>query len=235
MKKRLLPPAVLMWFPGKNKSVGIAIMFLLAAHGLCLTAAFAAVKQEVYLTGTVQSFGGYVFTEGIHFSLKEPGMHEIGNIVVEGHYNGEYPWIMRVYTDNLHFSGVGGAVRYPGAGGLVSKDGRFIVPLQIQSPALGEDVWRRIPDINDPDYIPYRPSAEPGEVDYTDCIVMAIDPRNASWVAGPDGLLFTDDDNLLGDLTAKTPFELALRTEATSTTVQGDYDGFLYIEIVPAP
>ena len=64
---------------------------------------------------------------------------------------------------------------------------------------------------------------------------MGIDPRNAHWVAGQDALLFTEDDNVLGDITAATPFELTLRATVSPTTVQGNYDTILYIEIVPAP
>ena len=64
---------------------------------------------------------------------------------------------------------------------------------------------------------------------------MGIDPRNAPWVAGQDGILFTDDDNILGDTTVKTPFELTLRAVIPSSAAEGTYEAILYIEIVPAP
>ncbi len=195
----------------------------------------ATTRQEVYVTGTVESFGGYTFSEAVPFTAAQPGQVEIGKIVVDGIYNGEYPWILRVYTDNLHFSGVAGAIVRPSPAGLVSKDGRFSLPLEINSPAFGQDVWRKIPDLNDPDYIPYQPNPEPGQPLHNDCILMAVDPRNANWVAGPDALLFTEDDNLLGDITAKTPYDLTLRTRVSSAAVQGDYDTILYFEIIPAP
>ncbi|MBI3317551.1 MAG: hypothetical protein HYZ90_00155 [Candidatus Omnitrophica bacterium] len=201
-----------------------------------LDTAFAAVKQEVYITGSVQSFPGYTFTQAVRFLATEPGEKEIGVILVEGVYNGGYPWIMRAYTDNLHFAGVGGALRRNSPAGLVSKDGQFNLPLEINCPSFGEGVWRRVPDLSEPDYAAYRPSPEPTQVfPYADCVLMGIDPRNAPWVVGPDGLLFTEDDNLLGDITVETPFELKLRTHVSRSSVQATYEGVLYIEIIPAP
>lgn len=198
--------------------------------------ATASVKQEVYVTAQVHSFGGYTFTEGIQFDIVKPGEQEVGSIIVEGLYNGEYPWIMRIYTDNLHFAGVAGAIHRPSAGGLVSSDGRFVIPLQVNSPNFGPDVWRLVPDINQPDYIPYQPTPHMREIpSYTDCVLMGIDPRNAPWVVGPDGILFTDDDNSLGDTTVKAPFEIHLKAIPSAAAAQGKYDAVLYIETVPAP
>lgn len=217
--------------------LSLVITFLsLATSNYFLATALGAVRQEVYVTARVQSFGGYVMSEGLQCTIDKPGTQDAGSITVEGQYNGEYPWIMRIYTDNLHFIGVGGTLRSSSAAGLVSKDGRFALPLLVHCPGWGEGVFRRIPDISEAGYIPYQPSVEPTEAaKYTECVVMGIDPRNASWVAGADGILFTDDDNLIGDITVKTPFQLTLQVDAAGGTVQGSYDGFLYIEIVPAP
>ncbi len=198
--------------------------------------ALASVQQEVYITGHVQSFGGYSFTEAVSFDIREPGKQEVGRIVVDGLYNGEYPWIMRAYTDNLRFSGIAGRVGKPSPAGLVSKDGAYAIPLFLNTPNLGEDAWRRIPDLNERDYSPYRADADPGaEAAYTDLIVMGIDPRNGTWVAGPDGLVQTYDDNLLGDLTIATPFEMILRADVPPTAPRAEYETTLYLEIVPAP
>jgi hypothetical protein len=214
----------------------IPVLLFLSLFSFRLVAAFGAVKQEVYVTATVRSFGGYTFSRSVQFTMDKPGSQEVGTIIVEGLYNGEYPWIMRLYTDNLQFSGVGGTLRPQNPAGLVSVDGRFLLPLSVHAPTFGEGIFRRIPDLNEPRYKPYQPSAEPKEpVSFTDCVILGIDPRNATWVAGEDGILFTEDDNLLGDFTVPTPFELTLRAEATSTSVQGTYDAFLYVEIVPAP
>lgn len=181
----------------------------------------AAVQQEVTLTGHVQPFGGYAATESVEFEIRQPGKQEIGRIAIDGLYNGEYPWILRVYTDNLHFSGVGGAVRSPSPAGLVSSDGQFVIPLSITCPNFGPGEWRRVPDL--------------GEDSYADCILMGIDPRNGPWVAGPDGLLYTADDNLLGDITIKTPFEVVLQADVPASAARGLYDTTLYLEIVAAP
>ncbi len=219
MKTRLLRPAV----------AGIAMTILFSIP------AFASTQQEVYITGHVQPFGGYSFTPAVSFDVTQPGQQEIGRIVVDGLYNGEYPWIMRAYTDNLHFSGITGAVRLTTPAGLVSKDGLYTIPLSIHSPSYGPNVWRRIPALSETGYLPYEPKPEPGEITYTDCVLMGIDPRNGSWAAGPDGLLYTGDDNFLGDNTVATPFELILQATIPGTAVKGEYDAVLYIEISPAP
>ena len=196
----------------------------------------ASTQQEVYITGHVQSFGGYTVTEGFSFAIEEPGRQEVGQIVVDGLYNGEYPWIMRVYTDNLRFSGIAGAVGRPAPAGLVSKDGAYAIPLLINCPNFGEEVWRRVPDINDRNYSPYQANPDPGvEAEYTDCIVMGVDPRNGGWVAGPDGLVQTLDDNPLGDTTVETPFDMFLRADVSPSSPSAEYETTLYLEIVAAP
>ena len=197
--------------------------------------AAASVKQEVYVSGHVQSFGGYILSNSVTFEVREPGEREIGRIVVDGIYNGEYPWIIRVYTDNLHFSGIAGALRKPDPAGLVSADGAYVVPLFIHSPNLGPNEWQRIPDLSQTQGLPYEPGLEPGKPDYADVVIMGIDPRNAAWVAGRDTLLYTADDNFLGDITIATPFELILRGDFSSASVRGKYETTLYIEIVAAP
>ncbi len=217
------------------RKLGAALLLFMAVHGFGSGIVSASVRQEVYVTGHVQSFGGYAATEAVSFQATEPGEREIGRIVLDGVYNGPYPWIMRIYTDNLQYGGVGGAVRRPSPAGLVSDDGTTVVPLFVHSPNFGPEVWRKIPDLNEPGYLPYAPDPDPAEAAYTDCIVMGIDPRNGAWVAGPDGLLYTTDDNLLGDTTIATPFELVLRGDFTGSSVRGRYEATVYLEMVPAP
>ncbi len=184
----------------------------------------------------MESFGGYTFSRVVEFEVTEAGSQEVGQILVEGIYNGEYPWILRAYTDNTQFTGTAGLGHRESAQGLVSRNGQFTLPIDINTPNFGAGVWRRLPDLNDPGYRPYAPSSDPVDpVYHTDCILMGIDPRNAVWVAGPDGTLFTDDDNPLGDTTVKTPFEMTLRCEISEKAVKGIYEGYLYVEIVPAP
>ncbi|MBI3322427.1 MAG: hypothetical protein HYZ94_01960 [Candidatus Omnitrophica bacterium] len=198
--------------------------------------ASATTQQEVYVTGHVQSFGGYTFSEGFSFEIQEPGEQEIGAIVVDGLYNGEYPWILRVYTDNLRFAGIAGAASPAPSAGLVSKDGAYSLPLFIHTPNLGEAGWRRVPDLNEKNYVPYQPDPDPGvEAAYTDCVVMGVDPRNGAWAAGPDGLVQTLDDNPLGDITMETPFEMVVRADVPPTAPRVEYETTLYLEIIPAP
>ena len=119
--------------------------------------------------------------------------------------------------------------------GLVSKDGKYTLTLQANCINWGEDEWLRIPDLNDPGYKEYSPATEVGAGTYGDRIIIGIDPRNADWVSGPDRILFNADDNPLGDITLETPFEIKLRTKVGPNTPIGDYEGRIYIEIVPAP
>ena len=197
--------------------------------------AFAA-RQQVYLTGTVHSFGAYTFTPSLAFDIREPGTQALGVITVEGLYNGDYPWILRIYTENTRYAGAAGILRRPSPAGLVSKDGQSVIPLEVHSPPFGPDAWRRVPDLLEDPYLPYRPSDNPNAPEeYSDCIVLAIDPRHAPWVAGPDHQLFTPDDNVLGDMTMPTPFAITVRARVDASAVQGLYDTILYLELVPAP
>ena len=219
----------------KTDYLSAFVLFTLQLFSYTLPA-FATSRQEVYITGTVQSFGGYTFSRMMEFDVTKPGPQELGRIVVDGLYNGEYPWVMRIYTDNAQFTGTAGLGHRESSRGLISTDGQFSIPLQISSPNFGPGVWQWIPDLNDPGYRTYRPGPDPADPPFhTDCLLMVVDPRNAFWVAGPDGILFTDDDNLLGDITVKTPFEMTLRANIPEKAVKEIYESFLYLEIIPAP
>lgn len=200
-----------------------------------LPAVYAA-RQSVYVTGTVQDFGSYTMTPALAFTIAGPGLQELGIITVDGLYNGDYPWIMRLYTENVRYAGVAGGVRRVSPAGLVSTDGQYVIPLEVHCPNFGPDGWRRVPDLLEDPSMAYRPSDDPAApLDTTDCIIMGIDPRHAPWVAGPDGKLFTGDDNLLGDTTIPTTFDITVRARAERGAVRGRYEALLYVEIVPAP
>jgi len=202
----------------------------------CGVSPASATRQSVYVRGTVPTFGSYTVTPALTFTVREAGVQELGTITVEGLYNGEYPWIMRIYTENVGHTGIAGSIRRRSPAGLVSMDGQYVIPLEIHCPAFGINVWRRIPDVGEEPYTPYRPSDDPTKgADYTDCVLMGIDPRHAPWVAGRDGQLFTGDDNVLGDTTVPTPFQMTVRARVDAQAVRGRYEGRLYVEIVPAP
>ena len=194
-----------------------------------------ATKTEIRTVGTVPSFGTYSFKGSLNFNIPQPGKYEIGKVTVSGTYNKPYPWIMRIYTDNTNFAGIGGSLQMQSRAGLISTDGKYVIPMEINCPNFGEDVWVFVPDINDEGYTAYYPPKEVGMAMYSDRIIMGIDPRNADWVSGWDKVLFTDDDNPLGDITMATPFEITFAAYFDEKTIQGNYTSNLYIEIVPAP
>jgi len=204
---------------------------------LCLflaTSAYAS-RTEITARATIISFGTYSFEGILAGIIREPGVTELGEITVKGTYNGPYPWVMRIYTDNKNFIGTGEAFGLPSPAGLVSIDGRYTLPLEASCLNWGEEVWLRIPDVNEEDYVEYYP---PNEVDagtHTERIIMAIDPRNADWVSGSDHVLFTGDDLILGDILLETPFDIRLRTDVDPCAPVGDYEGKIYIEILPTP
>ena len=193
-----------------------------------------AKRNIIPVTGKVNSFGTYSYIGKLEFDITNPGEQEIGTLTVEGTYNGEYPWIMRIYTDNTNYTGIAGA-RKQSPAGLVSTDGRFVVPLLVNAPNIGISQYKAVPDINQTDYKPYKSNTQETIADYTDCIIMGIDPRNEIWVAGEDGNLFNKDDNLLGDMTTATPFDIKFKGDFNERTVASNYTANLYIEIVSCP
>lgn len=194
-----------------------------------------ATKAEIKTFGTVPSFGTYSFRGFLNFKIPKPGKFEIGKITIFGTYNGPYPWIMRVYTDNTNFMPLAASIETKSRAGLISENGQFTIPLEVNCPNFGKDVWVSVPDINDENYKPYSPPRQAGFGDYTDCIVMGIDPRNADWVSGGDRALYTADDNPLGDTTLATPFDVKFSAYFDEKSIKGNYTSNLYIELIPAP
>jgi len=212
-----------------------AVFLLCAAFAVGPQFLYASTKTQIKTVATVPSFGTYSFKGSLNFTAQKPGKAEIGKVTALGVYNGPYPWILRVYTDNANFMPVAGTFVQKSRAGLISDDGQFTIPLEINCPNFGKDIWVNVPDIGDEGYAPYKPPKEVGIANYTDCIIMAIDPRNADWVAGTDRILFTSDDNPLGDTTLSTPFEIKFAADFDERTVKGKYTSNLYIELVPAP
>ncbi len=194
-----------------------------------------ALKSQIRATAQVGSFGNYSFRTYLEKEITKPGEQAFLTITVDGMYNGEYPWVMRIYTDNREYSGSGTSFNTQVPQGLISQDGKYFIPLQASCPGWGDGVWRAIPDVNESDYIPYKRPALPGEQDYNECIIMGIDPGNATWVAGQDKTLFTTDDNILGDTTIATPFDILVKGTFDQKAVQGKYTGKIYVEIIPSP
>jgi hypothetical protein len=219
----------------KESRVVICLLLLFTIYTILPLAVCLASKTEIKTLGTVPSFGTYSFRGSLNFNIQKPGKFEIGKVTVFGTYNGPYPWIIRIYTDNTNFMPLAGSLETKNRAGLISEDGQYTVPLEITCPNFGKDVWVAVPDINDDPYNPYQPPRQVGEAFYTDCIIMGIDPRNADWVSGADRMLFTQDDNPLGDTTLTTPFDIRFAAYFDEKTIRGNYTSNLYIELVSAP
>lgn len=216
-----------------NKKIAFALLILLGWMSVLAPFCFAK-RVLIPVTGKVNSFGTYSFIGSVEFDVKKPGEQEIGAITVEGAYNGEYPWIMRIYTDNNIYSGISGAVKAQNPAGLVSIDGRFVIPLFVNAPNM--DIhYKAVPDINQNNYKPYSPARLNAPAKYADCVIMGVDPRNEYWVAGDNGILFDEDDNAVGDITAPTPFDLKFKAGFDERAVASNYTANLYIEIVACP
>ncbi len=220
----------------KKYNKKICLMLFAVFVSILLAEPCLAKRVIIPVTGKVNSFGAYSYIGKLKFNVTKPGEQEIGQISIEGTYNGEYPWIMRIYTDNTNYTGISGAAGKSNPAGLISTDGRFALPLFANSPNFGIEQYKIVPDINQAGYETYIPDKLDEKISpYTDCIIMANDPRNELWVAGTDGALFTDDDNALGDTTLKTPFIIKFKSIFDARAVTANYTANLYIEIVSCP
>jgi len=219
-----------------NNTIKTAIIASLTVCMLAFTAGTCLAKRTIIpVRGKVNSFGTYSFTGKLDFDIKKSGEQNIGKIIVEGVYNGEYPWIMRVYTDNTNYTGIASAARPQNQSGLISTDGRFSIPLLVDAPIMMFSNYRVVPDINQSNYKPYIPDKINRAMPYTDCIIMAIDPRNEVWVAGENSILFDKDDNISGDMTSATPMEINFKARFDEKAVSTNYTANLYIEILTCP
>ncbi|RJP56369.1 MAG: hypothetical protein C4541_12435 [Candidatus Auribacter fodinae] len=229
----------------KKLSLYFMIVSLLATAG-SHSGSYASVTSEVYISCTVKSFGGYTLKAYITDVVREAGQHNIGYIVVDGACNEPYPWILSVYTDNRKYQGAAGTIHAEKVLQGFIREGGGNIPLMFQTPNTG-DKWVYVPDINDPNYTSYYAIRDlgPGAVIPANTtrqqVVLGIDPRNAAWVAGPDGILFTDDDNLYGDTSLPTPFKIMLAVQVPENVPMGpkspvgEYKTRLIFEIVTEP
>ena len=206
----------------------------------------ASTTSEVYISCTVASFGGYVFKGYINAPANKPGENVIGYIDVEGAANEPYPWIMRVYTDNRNYQGTAGAIHQKETPQGLVRQGGGNLPIRFKTPNTGDE-WVYIPDINNENRLSYfavrdmGPGATIPSGTTKDTLLMGIDPRNAEWVAGPDSILFTDDDNLYGDISIGTPFKINLQVilpkdpQEIKKIPAGKYSTKLIFEIISEP
>ncbi|MCD6460437.1 hypothetical protein J7L67_07200 [bacterium] len=229
----------------RNFAKFISILFIFLSIFSPQTSS-ANTTSEVYITCSIASFGGYKLKGVISAIANKAGLNEIGYIVVDGACNEPYPWILRVYTDNKNYLQTAGAIKTQEIPQGMIREGGGSVPLQFKSPNTGEE-WVYIPDINNPNYTSYYAVRDLGagaqlpETLIRESVICGLDPRNASWVAGHDGILFTDDDNDYGDITIPTPFKIQLAVRLpkglreTVRTPYGKYSTKLIFEIISEP
>lgn len=206
----------------------------------------ASNTSEVYISCTVDSFGGYSFKGVITRVVNELGKVKIGTITVDGSCNEPYPWILRIYTDNKNYQSTAGALYTEKIPQGLIREGGGSIPLMFQTPNTGNE-WVYVPDINDPNYKTYYAIRDVGpdkklpDAIVGESVLVGIDPRNATWVAGQDHILFTDDDNIYGDNTLPTPFEIHLAVQIPENIPKeksiphGTYSTKLVFEIISEP
>lgn len=161
----------------------------------------------------------------------------------------DQPFTIRIYTDNAaRYQGIPGSVRRGSPAGLVSLDGRYVIPLKIWNLNYGPDIHEAGWD---------SALAGPPPVDEDDAwlgpalIEGGRNQRSASWVRVPDltdmtadpmswrRLIgqdphddrFASDTNPVGDFTLKSPFTFYIATEAGAAAVEGAYAATLVVEL----
>jgi len=158
-------------------------------------------------------------------------------------------WYMRIYTDNTtRFKGIENAVHIASPAGLVSSDGKYVIPLKI---------WclNFPPDDQEMGWDTTLSGAPPVDDDtYWKGPMLDNGKRNedkAAWLRIPDYSEMTSDRgtwrNLIGqditdtqyvtdvsrtgDFTLSSPFSAYLATETDPTSVKGSYSCNLILEI----
>ena len=174
----------------------------------------------------------------------------------------DHPWYMRIYTDNhRRYRGIDSAI-YSGRiatqeggsasalgspAGLVSEDGKYVIPLKVWCLNFGPDVeegWDANllgpPPVRD-DYFWKGPLLDTGKRDPTrvawewipDYMDMSTD--NGSWrkLIGQDpyDTHYVSDSNPTGDFTLTSPFQIFIAYETSPTSVPGKYSTDLILEI----
>ncbi len=198
----------------------------------------------------------HVFPEVIHLGTLPPGrtMHPTPIEVRWSYFRFnrlrlDQPFTVRVYTDNsARFTGIPGAVRRPSAGGLVSMDGRFVIPLKVWCLNFGPDIqatgWDGAlagpPPVEEDDYWLGPPLLEGGRnLNSTswgrmpDLSDMTSDPAGWRRLIGqdPHDTRFVSDINPTGDFSLNNPFTFYLATETGPTAVEGSYAATLVVEL----
>ncbi len=197
-----------------------------------------------------------VFPEAIHLGTIPPGRFMYPTpIEVRWSYfrfnrlRLDQPFTIRIYTDNAaRYEGTPNAVRRVSPAGLVSLNGRYVLPLKVWTLNFGPDIqetgWDAPlagpPPVDNNDYWlgprlleGTRSLGSSAWVRIPDLIDMTADPVTWRRLIGqdPDDTRFVADSNVTGDFTLKNPFTFYLATEAGPTAVEGSYAATLIVEL----
>ncbi len=158
------------------------------------------------------------------------------------------PFCIRVYTDNgTRYRGVPGMISRPSPAGLVSSDGRYVIPIKIWNLNYGPDIqetgWDAglagPPPVDDdnfwvgPPLLEGRNLGSQGWVRVPDLVDMTAKPTSWRRLIGqdPHDTRFVNDINPAGDFTLKKPFTFYVATDAGAAAVEGNYATTLVVEL----
>lgn len=197
-----------------------------------------------------------VFPQTIHLGVLPPGrtMHptpiEVSwNFFRFNRLRLDDPFSIRVYTDNAsRYRGIPQALQRGSPAGLVSLDGKYLIPLKVwnlnygpELEATGWDVSLAGPPPVDDDAAWLGPPLLEGKrhldaaawVRIPDFSEMTSHPSSWRRLIGQDitDSRFVGDTNSTGDFTLRSPFTFYLATDAGSTAVEGSYSTTLVVEL----
>lgn len=197
-----------------------------------------------------------VFPEVIHFGTIPPGRY-LHPMPIEIRWSffrfnrlrKDQPFSIRIYTDNAaRYEGIPHALGKTSPAGLVSLNGRYVIPIKCWTINFGPDIqetgWDAAiagpPPVDDDDYWLGPPLIEGtrsyGSANWVripDLVDMTPNPITWRRLIGQDQYdsRFVADANVTGDFTLKSPFTLYLATEAGPTAVEGSYVANLVVEL----
>ena len=197
-----------------------------------------------------------VFPEAIHLGTLPPGRHMFPTpIEVRWSFfqfnriSKDQPFTIRIYTDNAaRYEGIPHAIGKVSPAGLVSLNGRYVIPLKCWSLNFGPDVqatgWDAKlagpPPVDEDDSWIGPPLLEGARnygsaswVRIPDLVDMTPDPTTWRRLIGRDqyDTRLVTDTSPTGDATLESPFTFYLATEAGPTAVEGSYASNLVVEL----
>ena len=197
-----------------------------------------------------------VFPEILSFGTIPPGRSMLPTPITVSWSNYRFnrlrldaPFSIRIYTDNAaRYRGIPGAIRRAPSAGLVSLDGKYVIPLKVWTSNFGPNIqevgWDSSlagpPPLDDDNEWIGPPLLEDTRnygssswVRVPDFSEMTANPITWRRLMGqdPHDTRYVSDTNVTGDFTLKSPFTFYLATEAGATAVEGRYSATLIVEL----